>query len=138
MGLVVDGGMWMWVIGTWDVGEDHYCSALDCKHSPPPVHYNHPTRKIPPADPLRDLQQALLGTYLKLHLHQSSPFRRYIVILHGLVGKTFPIVGWTQMLLGAVTALGYCMGGNLGQCLVSSILNDLTIVSKRLKGIVGR
>lgn len=40
------------------------------------------------------------------------------------------------MLLGVVTALGYCMGGNLGQCLVSRPF-PFGVAEQRLSSIIG-
>lgn len=62
-----------------------------------------------------------LGIYLKLHIHERS-IRPYVVILHGVIGKTYPIIGWTQMLFGAIAYMGYCRGGHLGQCLAHYIM----------------
>ena len=65
--------------------------------------------------------QLALGIYLKLHIHERS-IRPYVVVLHGIVGKAYPIIGWTQMLFGAIAYMGYCRGGNLGQCLAHYIM----------------
>ncbi|KAJ7035556.1 hypothetical protein C8F04DRAFT_511307 [Mycena alexandri] len=67
--------------------------------------------------------QLLLGIYLKLHIHEGS-IRPWAVRLHGLVGKAYPILGWTQMLFGAITYRGYCRGGNLPQCLAHYIMGS--------------
>lgn len=40
------------------------------------------------------------------------------------------------MLLGVVTALGYCMGGNLGQCLVSRTVSS-EVAEQRLSPTIG-
>lgn len=65
--------------------------------------------------------QLALGIYLKLHIHERS-LRPYAVILHGIVGKAYPVIGWAQMLFGAITFRGYCRGGHLGQCLAHYIM----------------
>lgn len=65
--------------------------------------------------------QLILGIYLKLHVHENT-IRPWAVRLHGLVGKTYPIIGWTQMLFGAITFGHYCRGDNLGQCLAHYIM----------------
>lgn len=65
--------------------------------------------------------QLTLGIYLKLHIHERS-LRPWAVRLHGVVGKAYPILGWTQMLFGAITVRGYCRGDNLGQCLAHYIM----------------
>lgn len=64
-----------------------------------------------------------LGIYLKLHIHERS-IRPYIVVLHGIIGKAFPVIGWTQMLFGAIAYMGYCRGGHLGQCLAHYIMGS--------------
>lgn len=40
--------------------------------------------------------QAVLGSYLKLHLKEKR-IRPVALFLHGLLGKTFPLVGFVQM-----------------------------------------
>ncbi|KAK7686341.1 hypothetical protein QCA50_010565 [Cerrena zonata] len=67
--------------------------------------------------------QLFLGIYLKLHIHEKS-IRPYVVILHGIVGKLYPILAWTQMLFGAITFGGYCRGDHLGQCLAHYIMGS--------------
>ncbi|TFK39751.1 hypothetical protein BDQ12DRAFT_681155 [Crucibulum laeve] len=69
------------------------------------------------------IAQLVLGIYLKLHIHEKS-IRPYAVILHGIVGKLYPIIGWTQMLFGVLTFRGYCRGGHLGQCLAHYIMGS--------------
>ncbi|KIK57093.1 hypothetical protein GYMLUDRAFT_46718 [Collybiopsis luxurians FD-317 M1] len=69
------------------------------------------------------LTQLVLGVYLKLHIHEQS-LRPWAVRLHGLVGKAYPILGWIQMLFGAITFRGYCRGGHLGQCLAHYIMGS--------------
>ncbi|CCM02659.1 uncharacterized protein FIBRA_04763 [Fibroporia radiculosa] len=67
--------------------------------------------------------QLTLGVYLKLHIHERS-LRPWAVRLHGVVGKAYPVLGWTQMLFGAIAARGYCRGGHLGQCLAHYIMGS--------------
>jgi hypothetical protein len=71
--------------------------------------------------------QLALGIYLKLHIHERS-IRPYAVVLHGIVGKAYPIIGWTQMLFGAIAYMGYCRGGHLGQCLAHYIMVRISVV----------
>ena len=71
--------------------------------------------------------QLALGIYLKLHVHERS-IRPYAVVLHGIVGKAYPIIGWTQMLFGAIAYMGYCRGGHLGQCLAHYIMVRVSMV----------
>ncbi|KAJ6624716.1 hypothetical protein B0H10DRAFT_2005790, partial [Mycena sp. CBHHK59/15] len=67
--------------------------------------------------------QLALGIYLKLHIHEQS-VRPWVVRLHGVVGKAYPILGWTQMFFGAITFRGYCRGDDLGQCLAHYIMGS--------------
>lgn len=84
--------------------------------------------------------QVGLGAGLKLHLENKSGWigrvfggkgglwgRRVIVLVHGLVGKTFPVVSWAQMLFGGIVAMGYCRGDHLGQCLAHFIMGSAFI-----------
>lgn len=65
--------------------------------------------------------QLALGIYLKMHIHEQS-LRPWAVRAHGIVGKSYPVLAWTQMLFGAITFRGYCRGGQLGQCLAHYIM----------------
>ncbi|GJE98791.1 Ytp1 domain-containing protein [Phanerochaete sordida] len=67
--------------------------------------------------------QLALGIYLKLHIHEES-VRPWAVRFHSVVGKAYPVIGWAQMLFGAVAFRGYCRGGNLGQCLAHYIMGS--------------
>lgn len=67
--------------------------------------------------------QLALGIYLKLHIHEET-LRPWAVRLHGVVGKAYPIFGWTQMLFGAIAFRGYCRGDDLGQCLAHYIMGS--------------
>ncbi|KAH8836072.1 hypothetical protein DL96DRAFT_1576589 [Flagelloscypha sp. PMI_526] len=65
--------------------------------------------------------QLSVGIYLKLHL---DPFRPFLVKCHKVIGVLYPILGWTQMLFGAIAFMGYCRGGELGQCLAHYIMGS--------------
>jgi hypothetical protein len=67
------------------------------------------------------LAQLALGVYLKLHIHERT-IRPYAVTLHGIIGKSYPIWGWVQMLFGAIVFGGYCRGGHINQCLAHYIM----------------
>lgn len=69
------------------------------------------------------IAQLSIGIYLKLHVHERT-IRPYFVIVHGILGKMYPILGWTQILFGAITFRGYCRGGHLGQCLAHYIMGS--------------
>jgi len=71
--------------------------------------------------------QLLLGIYLKLHIHEET-IRPWAVRAHGVLGKAYPVLGWTQMLFGTITFRGYCRGGNLGQCLAHYIMASTSCV----------
>jgi hypothetical protein len=69
------------------------------------------------------ITQAALGIYLKLHINEKT-LRPYAVIAHGIVGKSYPIWGWVQMLFGGIVLRGYCVGGNINQCLAHYIMGS--------------
>lgn len=73
--------------------------------------------------------QVGLGIYLKLHLSKgiNGRIRKYAVVGHGVVGKVMPVVSWVQMLFGGITALGFCRGDHLGQCLAHFIMGSAFI-----------
>jgi Protein of unknown function (Ytp1) len=75
------------------------------------------------------LLQITLGVYLKLHLNKGihGRIRPFIVMGHGIVGKVMPLVSWVQMLFGGITALGFCRGDHLGQCLAHFIMGSAFI-----------
>ncbi len=68
--------------------------------------------------------QIVLGVYLKLHLERGihGRIRPVIRILHSINGKAFPVYAWVQMIFGGITALGFCQGDHLGQCLAHFIM----------------
>ncbi|PWN53118.1 hypothetical protein IE53DRAFT_339417 [Violaceomyces palustris] len=69
--------------------------------------------------------QTALGVYLKLHLKIGEKWvRPWIVLAHGILGKSFPIVGWVQALFGISTLQSWCFGGHLGQCLAHYIMGS--------------
>lgn len=59
------------------------------------------------------LAQLSIGIYLKLHIHEKS-IRPYFVVAHGILGRSYPILGWVQILFGGIILRGYCIGDNLG------------------------
>jgi hypothetical protein len=72
----------------------------------------------------------IMGIYLRLHLkgrlHDRA--RPVIVYVHGIFGKVMPLVSWTQMLFGGITALGFCHEDHLGQCLAHFIMGSAFII----------
>ncbi|KAJ3565117.1 hypothetical protein NP233_g7845 [Leucocoprinus birnbaumii] len=76
-----------------------------------------------------------LGIYLKLHIHERT-IRPYFVTAHGILGKLYPVLGWMQMLFGAVTFRGYCRGGHLGQCLAHYIMGSSFIAYAVIMAII--
>lgn len=73
--------------------------------------------------------QILMGIYLKLHLEKgiNGKIRRFVKMGHGILGKALPVLAWTQMLFGGITALGFCQGEHLGQCLAHFIMGSAFI-----------
>ncbi|KAG8730656.1 hypothetical protein FRC11_006190 [Ceratobasidium sp. 423] len=72
------------------------------------------------------LAQLALGIYLKLHIHEQT-IRPWAVVAHGIIGKCWLAIGWTQMLLGTITLRGYCGKEGLGQCLAHYIMGSAFI-----------
>lgn len=70
--------------------------------------------------------QAACGIFLKLHVLEGSLTRRAVKLLHSVVGKTFPIIAFSQMLLGGIAGLGFCYGEHLGQCLAHFAVSIVT------------
>ncbi|KAI1491392.1 hypothetical protein F5X96DRAFT_631401 [Biscogniauxia mediterranea] len=73
--------------------------------------------------------QILMGIYLKLHIERGVhlKIRRVVKLGHGIVGKAMPVLSWTQMLFGGITALGFCQGEHVGQCLAHFIMGSAFI-----------
>lgn len=73
--------------------------------------------------------QIVIGIYLKLHLEKGlhTRIRRYAIMMHGMMGKAIPVMSWVQMLFGGITALGFCRGDHLGQCLAHFIMGSAFI-----------
>ena len=73
--------------------------------------------------------QVVVGGYLRLH--RSSRFddriRKPITFIHGVIGKTMPIVSWVQMIFGGIVALGFCRADHTGQCLAHFIMGSAFI-----------
>lgn len=89
---------------------------------------------------LMTIAQVAIGVGLKLHLEEKKGWlgkifgsqsgksgRRVIVIVHSILGKMMPVVAWAQMLFGGITAMGYCRGDHLGQCLAHFIMGSAFI-----------
>ncbi|KAJ3155828.1 hypothetical protein HDU89_005386 [Geranomyces variabilis] len=72
--------------------------------------------------------QVTLGVYLKMHIHEGTRFRRATLLIHGILGKAWPIVSWLQIMLGVVTGLGFCFGEHLMQCLAHLIMGSGFVV----------
>lgn len=73
--------------------------------------------------------QIVLGAYLKLHLERGihGRIRPVIRLLHSINGKAFPVYAWVQMIFGGITALGFCQGDHVGQCLAHFIMGGAFI-----------
>ncbi|KAG9082070.1 hypothetical protein FS749_007132, partial [Ceratobasidium sp. UAMH 11750] len=72
------------------------------------------------------LAQLSLGIYLKLHIHEET-IRPWAVVLHGIIGKSWLVIGWVQMLFGVIVIRGYCSKESLGQCLAHYIMGSAFI-----------
>ncbi|WFD35061.1 hypothetical protein MCUN1_001909 [Malassezia cuniculi] len=70
--------------------------------------------------------QAACGIYLKLHLKWAAErwLRPPVLMVHGILGRAFPVIGWTQMVFGIATLQSWCNGGHLGQCLAHYIMGS--------------
>ncbi len=87
--------------------------------------------------------QGGMGIFLKLHIDfpifvvptirrrnsagqrfQSVRLRPLVLLIHGIVGAIFPIVGWVQALFGLTTLRSWCFGGHLGQCVAHYIMGS--------------
>jgi hypothetical protein len=70
--------------------------------------------------------QVVLGIYLKGHWEKgiNGRMRKLIRPCHSILGKLMPILSWTQMLFGGITALGFCQGDYLGQCAAHFIMGS--------------
>ncbi|KAI9837529.1 MAG: hypothetical protein M1819_007180 [Sarea resinae] len=75
------------------------------------------------------LVQVGCGIYLKLHMEKGihGKIRRFVVMGHGVLGKIMPVVSWTQMVFGGITALGFCRGDHVGQCAAHFIMGSAFI-----------
>ncbi|KAM0791544.1 hypothetical protein ACM66B_005992 [Microbotryomycetes sp. NB124-2] len=71
--------------------------------------------------------QTGFGVFLKLHVCEGTKLRKGFVIAHGIVGKSFPVVGWAQMVLGGIAALGFCFNDHFGQCLAHFLMGSAFI-----------
>jgi hypothetical protein len=72
------------------------------------------------------ITQIVVGVYLRLHLVRGfqKHLRKWIVPVHGVLGKLFPIISWVQMGFGAIALLGFCHEDHLGQCLAHGIMGS--------------
>jgi len=73
--------------------------------------------------------QIVLGLYLKGHWERgiNGTIRKLIRPCHSIIGKAMPVLSWTQMLFGGITALGFCQGDHLGQCAAHFIMGSAFI-----------
>jgi len=73
--------------------------------------------------------QVAMGVYLKLHLEKGihGRIRKIVLLCHGIVGKMMPVATWVQMIFGGITAMGFCRGDHLGQCLAHFIMGGAFI-----------
>lgn len=67
--------------------------------------------------------QTSLGLILKTHIWQESRLRRALVLFHGFIGKSFPVVGWVQMVFGGIAVQGFCFNDHFVQCLAHTMVS---------------
>ena len=72
------------------------------------------------------IAQIAIGVYLRFHLVRGfqGRIRGWIIGIHGIIGKMFPIMSWVQMGFGAIALLGFCHEDHLGQCLAHGIMGS--------------
>ena len=70
-----------------------------------------------------------MGIYLKLHLEKglNAKIRPWVKKGHGILGKMMPVLAWIQIVFGGITAVGFCQGARVGQCLTHFILGSAFI-----------
>ncbi|WKT41796.1 protein of unknown function DUF2427 [Fusarium oxysporum f. sp. vasinfectum] len=73
--------------------------------------------------------QVVLGLYLKGHWEKgiNGRIRKLIRPCHSFIGKLMPVLSWTQMIFGGITALGFCQGDHTGQCAAHFIMGGAFI-----------
>ncbi|KAI8655119.1 hypothetical protein NCS57_01259600 [Fusarium keratoplasticum] len=73
--------------------------------------------------------QVFIGVYLKLHWEKgiNGKIRKIVRPCHGIIGKAMPILAWTQMIFGGITALGFCQDSHTGQCAAHFIMGGAFI-----------
>ena len=82
--------------------------------------------------------QILFGVYLRGHWENglNGRIRRLIRPCHSVVGKAMPLLAWTQLVFGGITALGFCQGDHLGQCAAHFIMGSSFVAYGILLNIV--
>ena len=75
------------------------------------------------------LLQVVMGFYLKLHLEKgvNAKIRPWVKRGHSILGKIMPVLAWIQMVFGGITAMGFCQGAYVGQCLSYFIMGSAFI-----------
>ncbi|KKF93064.1 Protein YTP1 [Ceratocystis platani] len=74
--------------------------------------------------------QCVAGFYLWLPFGVKSIGGRIgslIRPVHSVLGKTFPVIAWVQMIFGGITTLGFCQGDHTGQCAAHFIMGGAFI-----------
>ncbi|EMR72207.1 putative ytp1-like protein [Eutypa lata UCREL1] len=81
---------------------------------------------IPEGKPISEDPIVVMGVYLKLHLEKgiNARIRPWVQKGHGILGKAMPVLAWIQMVFGGITALGFCQGEHVGQCLAHFIMGS--------------
>ncbi|KAL6863307.1 hypothetical protein ACO1O0_003554 [Amphichorda felina] len=75
------------------------------------------------------IAQVVLGLYLKGHWERgiNGFIRKLIRPCHSIIGKAMPVLSWTQLIFGGITALGFCQGEHVGQCAAHFIMGSAFI-----------
>ncbi|KAI1171917.1 hypothetical protein F4777DRAFT_593361 [Nemania sp. FL0916] len=102
---------------------------LGHKHKGRTFRHNNAHSKFVAPISLMLFAQIVFGIYLKLHLEKGifGKIRRVVKVGHGIIGKALPVLSWTQMLLGGITALGFCQGEHTTQCVAHFIMGSAFI-----------
>ncbi|KAI3325186.1 hypothetical protein HD806DRAFT_492303 [Xylariaceae sp. AK1471] len=103
--------------------------ALGHMHKGREFRHNNVHSKFASPISLMLFAQVIFGIYLKLHIEKGiyGKIRRVVKLGHGIVGKALPVFAWTQMIFGGITALGFCQGEHVGQCLAHFIMGGAFI-----------
>lgn len=81
------------------------------------------------------LLQLILGLYLQFRPNSPS-IRPYILKVHGIIGRVYPLLAWIQLLANFATLGGFCKPDDLTQCLAHYSMGSLFMIYGVLMGIM--